>query len=107
MKLQIEAVKNAHETQISEFRTVNREVNKELSDKIRQLSRKTKEFDELKLVADSRHVENTKELEELVQSLRRRIVEYEKHQYEMESASIQENISHNAFISDIKVGIYV
>lgn len=102
MRVQTETLRTQHEAELAEFRTVNRELNKEVGDKTRQLSRRTKDFEELKAVVENKGQENTRELEETVQGLRRRVSEYEKQQYESESSRIQEGIAHAAFVSDLK-----
>jgi len=101
-RVQTEALRGQHESELAEFRTVNRELNKEVGDKTRQLSRRTKEYEELKASADARGQDSTRELEEVVQGLRRRLVEHEKTQYEAESARVQEGIAHTAFVADLK-----
>ena len=106
---QVDAVKahmNAHKSQfeeeLGELRVINRELSKELAEKIRLLSKKTRELDEWRADRDAQVLELRQGYEEAVTALRKRVSEYEKQHYELESARMQEAVSHQSFIAELK-----
>ena len=102
VKLLINGNKSQFDDELNELRNINRELNKELSEKVRLLSKKSKELDEWKVDRDTQVQELKQEYDETITSLRKRVSEYEKQHYELESNRMQENISNQSFITELK-----
>lgn len=88
--------------ELIELRSSNRDIQKELNEKQRLLSRKTKEYDELHSELENKHQLQLKEMQETNVSLRKRLNEIEKNCYEMESLRTSDINQHATFIQEMK-----